>query len=259
MPLAQAYVAKGPEHYGKAESVLLSVVDNNRLIDPDAEEFKQALFDLAQLYYRTTRFEDAVSRLEEFTQRYPQDERMGQLLFLMGDSYRKSASLLDARVASATVNSASAEISGGAAVADLAQAAAAKRDRLGKAKALYDRVIDLYRNQPPVHEVDKLYCKLAHFYRADCLYDLGSYAEAVKLYDAAAFRYQEDPSALAAYVQIVNAYCALGKMNEAKTANERAKWLLRRIPAEAFADGSFSMPKAYWEQWLKWTSDSGMW
>lgn len=252
VPLAQAYVAKGPEYYGKAESVLLSVVDNNRLIDPDAEEFKQALFDLGQLYYRTNRFEEAVARLEEFTQRYPNDQRMGQLLFLMADSYRKSASLLDIRLASA-------ESGGASALADLAEAAAAKRDRLAKAKALYDRVIELYRTQPPASDVDKLYLKLSHFYRADCLYDLGNYAEAVRLYDAAAFRYQEDPSALAAYVQIVNAYCAMGKIDEARTANERAKWLLRRIPPEAFSDGSFSMPKAYWEQWLKWTGDSGMW
>ena len=91
------------------------------------------------------------------------------------------------------------------------------------------------------------------------MYDLGSYAEAIKQYDAAAFRYQDDPSALAAYVQIVNAYCALGKTEEAKTANERAKWLLRRMPQEAFQNGAFAMPKAYWEQWLKWTSTAGMW
>jgi hypothetical protein len=48
-------------------------------------------------------------------------------------------------------------------------------------------------------------------------------------------------------------------MDEARTANERAKWLLRRIPPDAFNDGSFSMPKSYWEQWLKWTNDAGMW
>lgn len=256
VPLAQAYVAKGPEHYGKAENVLLGVVDNNPVLDPDAEEFKQALFDLAQLYYRTSRFEEAVARLEEFTQRYPRDDRLGQLLFLMGDSYRKSASLLEVRLAS---SNATADAAGQAAVADVAEAAAAKRDRLGKAKSLYDRVIDLYRETNPSRDVDQLYFKLAHFYRADCLYDLGNYAEAIKLYDAAAFRYQEDPSALAAYVQIVNAYSAMGKIDEARTANERAKWLLRRIPPEAFTDGSFSMPKTYWEQWLKWTSDSGMW
>ena len=101
--------------------------------------------------------------------------------------------------------------------------------------------------------------KLSHFYRADSMYDLEEYAEAIRLYDAAALRYQDDPSALAAYVQIVNAYYALGKPEEAKAANERAKWLLKRMPADSFSDGSFAMPKEYWENQLKWTSQSGMW
>ena len=120
-------------------------------------------------------------------------------------------------------------------------------------------MVDRYHDQPPKLDVDKLYLKLSHFYRADCLFDLEQYADAIKLYDAAAFRYQEDPSAVAAYVQIVNSYCAMGKFDEAKTANERAKWLLRRMPPEAFADGTFSMPKSYLEQWLQWTSAAGMW
>lgn len=254
VPLAQAYVAKGPEAYGKAESVLKSVVENNPLLTPEAEEFRQALFELAQLYYRTGRFEDSVARLEELTARYPNDDRLGQLQFLMGDSYRKSAGLLEAKMTTV----ATAGDAKGAAV-DLAEAAAAKKERLSKARGLYDRVIDLYRATPPRTDVDKLYNKLSHFYRADCLYDLGQYEEAIRLYDAAAFRYQDDASSLAAYVQIVNAYYALGKPDEAKAANERAKWLLKRMPGESFRDGTFAMPKEYWENQLKWTSQAGMW
>jgi tetratricopeptide (TPR) repeat protein len=254
VPLAQAYIAKGPDSYGRAESVLRSVIENNPMLTPDAAEFKLALFELAQLYYRTNRFEEAISRLEEMTQRYPDSGQMGQLMFLMGDSYRKSAGLLDVRIALGDSDKSSS------AVADRAEAMAAKKERLAKAKGLFDRVVDVYRAQTAaLNQTDQLYLKLAHFYRADCLYDLADYAEAIKAYDAAAFRYQEDPSALAAYVQIVNSYCALGKVEEARTANERAKWLLRRMPQEAFTDGSFSMPKAYWEQWLKWTSTTGMW
>ncbi len=253
VPLAQAYIAKGPEAYGKAESVLKSVVENNPVLTPEALEFKQALFELAQLYYRTGRFEDAIARLEELTARYPNDDRLGQLMFLMGDSYRKSAGLLDGKMAVATAGDAKTT------AIDLAEAAAAKKDRLTKAKGLYDRVIELYRNTPPKTEVDKLYNKLSHFYRADCLYDLGQYEEAIRLYDAAAFRYQDDASSLAAYVQIVNAYYALGKPDEAKAANERAKWLLKRMPTDSFNDGTFAMPKEYWENQLKWTSQAGMW
>lgn len=258
VPLAQAFIAQGPQSHARAEAVLLSVVDNNPLLTPESEEYRQAILELAQLYYRTNRFEEAVARLEEFTARYPDDDRMVQLLFLMADSYRKSAGLLEEKLKQGTGASADAS-SAVLGAAALSEAAAARRERLTRARALFDRVVQLGRDQPPSRQVDQLYLKLAHFYRADCLYDLGDYVEAIRLYDAAALKYQDDPSSLAAYVQIVNAYCALGKVDEARTANERAKWLLRRIPREAFDEGSFAMPKAYWEQWLKWTSEAGMW
>ena len=111
VPLAQAYIAKGPEHYGKAEKVLLDMLESP-LIGPDAEEFRQGLFELAQLFYRTGRYEEAVARLEEMTERYPKDERLGQLLFLMADSYRKSATLL-VKMASANSSDSRARRSGG--------------------------------------------------------------------------------------------------------------------------------------------------
>jgi tetratricopeptide (TPR) repeat protein len=254
VPLAQAYIAKGPEAFSKAESVLKSVVENNPVLTPEAEEFKQALFELAQLYYHTERYEDSIARLEELAARYPNDPRLGQLLFLMADSYRKSADLLDLKPA---VANASQDPKGIA--IDLAEAANARKERLGKAKAMYDRVVDLYQESPPKTELDKLYNKLSHFYRADCVFDSGQYEDAIRLYDAAAFRYQDDPSSLAAYVQIVNAYYALGKPDEAKAANERAKWLLKRMPAESFDNGTFAMPKEYWENQLKWSSEAGIW
>jgi tetratricopeptide (TPR) repeat protein len=252
IPLAQAYMAKGPAGNARAETTLLGVVENNPLVDPAAEEFRQSLRELAQLYYRTGRYEEAIARLQELTQRYPNDDAKPQTIFMMADSYRKSAALLDAKLASA-------QTSTSAVASEVAEAAAARRDRLLKARALYDQVIDLYRVTAPNDDMDKLYQKLAHFYRADCMYDLGDYDEAIKLYDTAAFSYQDDPSSVSAYVQIVNAYFALGKPEEAKAANNRAKWMLQHMPADAFQDGAFSMPKKYWDQWLQWTNDSGMW
>jgi tetratricopeptide (TPR) repeat protein len=251
VPLAQAYIAKGPDSYSKAENVLAGVIDNNPLLDPSSDDFRQALFELGQIYYRTGRHEEAIVRLEEFLKRYPADNRQGQVLFAIGDSYRKSAQQLQQKLAIA-----SADKNPGF---DPAEMESARRERLTKAKGHYDRVVELYRDNLPARDTEKLYYKLAHFYRADCLYDLGQYEAAITLYDNAAFRFQEDPSSLAAYVQIVNAWCRLGKIEQAKAANERAKWLLRRIPPEAFTDGTFSMPKEYWEQWLKWANESGMW
>ena len=139
-----------------------------------------------------------------------------------------------------------------------AEAASARRERLGKAKILFDRVIDIAQSTPPTSDLDKLYLKLSNFYRADCLYDLGQYEPAIKLYDSATLRYQDDPSAVAAYMQIVNAYCALGRFDDARTANERAKWLLRKMPQSAFDAAKMAMPKQYWDDWLRWTTESGM-
>lgn len=254
VPLAQAYIARGPEMYAKAEEVLLSVVENNPLLSPDAEEFKQGLFELAQLYYRTQRYEEAVQRLDEWTRRYPKDERLSQMAFWMADSYRKSAALLDAKPQAGAVGA-----NASASLADPAEIRAAKVERLTKARRYYDQVIELCKATPPDDEIGRLQLKLSHFYRADCMYDLGEFKDSITLYDAAALRYQDDPSALAAYVQIVNAYCAMGKPEEAKAANERVKWLLRRMPPESFEANRVSMPKDHWDQWLKWASASGMW
>ena len=49
------------------------------------------------------------------------------------------------------------------------------------------------------------------------------------------------------------------RMDDARTANERAKWMLRKMPESSFSGDSFPMPKAYWEQWLKWTNNAGLW
>lgn len=244
VPLAQAYIAKGTEFFARAEKVLLGTLESP-VLGPDAEEFEQGLFELSHLYYRTGRYDESLVRLQEMAQRYPNDPRLAQITFLTADSYRKSALLIDPKSNPASVES--------------AQSFAQRQDRYDKARKLYEKLIDQFRDKAPVAEMDKLYLKLAYFYRADCLYDLQSYDQAIAAYDAAATRYQDDSSALSAYVQIVNAYCEQGKFLEARQANERAKTLLARMPADAFNDGAFSMPKSYWQKWLKWTSDAGMW
>jgi len=252
VPLARAYIAKGPESYGRAEEVLRGVVESNAQITPEAEEFRESLWELANLYCRTGRFEPAIGRLEEMRQRYPEDVRKGQMLFLMGDSYRKSVAVLDDRAAAAKGAATKPAL-------DLAEAKREREDRLKRARELYGRVIEHYRGNESKGEMDRLYLKLSHFYQADCVYDLGQFEEAIKLYGDAAFRYQDDALALGAYVQIINANVALGRKEEAKAANERAKWMLRRMPEEAFADRGAGMSRPYWEQWLRWAGESGMW
>jgi tetratricopeptide (TPR) repeat protein len=150
---------------------------------------------------------------------------------------------------------ASANDSGSA--SELTAAMAQRKALLIKARGYYERLIDLYSHMPPSDAAGKEREQQSYFHRADCAYELGEFADAVGLYKSAASRYQDKPAALAAYVQIANSYCAMGKMEEAKAANEKAKAFLRSLPADAFSNGSVMIPKTYWEQWLKWTSSAG--
>jgi tetratricopeptide (TPR) repeat protein len=247
--VAQALVAKGVTGYVEAEKTLLKLTSGQTGLSRDSDDYCRAALELDKLQYRTERFDEYITRLQDLVTRFPKSSQIAEMNFLTADSFRRDAMKVQAQLASATTT-----ING-----NLTQAAATKKQRLTEARNIFDRVIQLYHDAPPTNDSDKQYEKLSYFYRADCVFELGSYGDAIGLYNAAATRYEQDPASLAAYVQIVNCYCAMGKMDEARTANEKAKQLLRRMPAEAFNDGGFIMPKAYWEQWLKWTSTAGAW
>lgn len=255
VPLAQSLIAKGPDHFAAAKETLTNVIDNNPMLDPSSNEFREAVFELANLYYRMGEHEQAVARFEEFATRYPDDVRLTQILFLMADSYRQSAKQIGDRLAQVDAQSGQAS----ALPADRLELVMARRERLRKSRAGFDAVIESWRSASTLSDLESLYLKLSHFYRADCMFDLGEYTEAIKLYDTAAFRYQSDPSALAAYVQIVNSYVALGRPDEARTANERARVLLKRIPPEAFGKDNYNIPREFWDQWLTFAGESRMW
>ncbi len=265
VPLAQAYVTQGRGRWSLAENTLRAVVENNPVLGPESQVFREATWELGRLYYLGERWAEALAKFEEFSKRYPTDDRRTRLLFLRGDCYRQAAAefvesadehRVEAQVAATAVGGAAPETS---LKTKLAEADATQARRyLTEAKRHFEGVVSAFAQAPPTDLLDATYERMAFFYRADCLYDLGRYEEAIALYDEAAFRYQDDPSALSAYVQMTNAYVALGRADDAKAANERAKWVLRRIPPESFNDGSLALNRDRWQEWLEWTGESGL-
>jgi tetratricopeptide (TPR) repeat protein len=250
LPLARAYIATGAAGYPSAERVLSEYLDRNVHANVNNDDTRQASLELASVHYRTDQYEKAITILQGVLAQSPSPDVADQATFLAADSYRKIAVAIDAKVASSNSPKAGAE---------LTAAAARKKDLLVKARSFYDQLVDRYHKSPAIRDDQKQWERQSYFYRGDCAYEIGNYPEAISLYEAAAKRYQQEPAALAAFVQIVNSNCALGKMDDARIANEKAKTLLRNLPAEAFNNGSFTMPKSYWEQWLKWNSMAGAW
>ena len=124
-------------------------------------------------------------------------------------------------------------------------------------------MIERYRKQPEASlaDRDRLYLRLGSFYRADATFDLAkssdptdirALADAVDLYERAAWTYQRDPMAMSAYVQMIDCHLMLGNVGKARMALQRARWTLRSIPDEAFLKHAASEDRAFWEDYLKW-------
>ncbi|MEX2672220.1 MAG: tetratricopeptide repeat protein [Phycisphaeraceae bacterium] len=251
VPLARSYLAQGPDFIDRAERVLLSVVTDHEALRPESTEFREALTELGQLYYRRGEegdFERAIARLSEVVERYGREAPMPELLFQLGDAYRKSVHQVDERLETALPPSRRAEL------------ASERATRLHEARESFDKVILIYEARDPrtLTELHDLYLRNSYFYRADCAYELGHYEGpegSIALYEKAVQRYDKDPAALVGLVQIVNSYAELGDWDKARTANERAKVYLEAIPEQAFDDPNLPMGREHWQRWLDWSSE----
>ena len=99
-------------------------------------------------------------------------------------------------------------------------------------------------------ESERVALRNSYFFLGDCAFDLGDYDAAVRHYELARERYNEDPASLVAMVQIVNAYVAMGQTDKARAANERAKRFYSLLPDDAWNDPYLPMSRTDWERWL---------
>jgi tetratricopeptide (TPR) repeat protein len=246
--LARCYMAKGPEGFEKAEKSLLSLVQDNQDLDPNANEFRASLFTLGELYYDNGRWADAILRLEEAVDRYPSDKGVPQALFMLAQSYRKSAGdIQDA-------------IQKNPAIEHREALSAARLDRLRRAASLFGKVIGamdvdaeqaIAGQEPTLSPLEADYLRTSYMNRAECYFQLGEFPTAIKYYDQTATRFAEHVTAAEAYVQIVNGYLAMKEPGQAHAAAERAQWILKRIPDEAFAKSPASLNRQYFEDFFK--------
>jgi tetratricopeptide (TPR) repeat protein len=252
IPLSKCYLAKDPPEQEKAMELLLSVLDD-RALTPRSLYYRNAMFELGELYYRNQDYPSAIQILTVAVDRYPLDDRLGKTMFIVGDSYRKSGLKLDEQLQNLSQDPTE--------MLKKEKTSNLRRQNLEEAKKYFDRSIEFYSQTPDGRrsELDQLYLRHAYLYRADCLYDLEWYEEAAGLYEKAVLRYQLTNTALAAFVQIINCQIRLGNIEQARISNERAIWQLRKMSDEAIASGPVRCSRQQWEEWFDWTVKSGLW
>jgi tetratricopeptide (TPR) repeat protein len=215
VPLARCFMALGPEYYDQAEKTCRLILEDSPIFTPQAPEFADALFLMADLLSHQGRHEEAIPLLQEAIERTPDEARVVQAEFLLGDAYRQSGLALREDLKDPRF------------VGEKPRLRAEHVRRLEEASELFGRLVVRYqdREAAALDELEQLFLRYARLYEADCLFELGRYAEALKRYERAAWIYRDTPSMLAAYVQIVNCHAYLGQRTEARAALRRVQYL----------------------------------
>lgn len=240
VPLARALLRDRDETNDAEAENLLRRVLSGQIIAPSAPEFRVALDELGRHLLRTGRHPEAISRLTESLERYPASPDRLVVRFRLAEALRQSGGELSDRLRQGMPESQRRELE------------RLRQERLRQAMAEYERVA-LRLDEPAgarLSEVEASSVRNAFFFRADCAFDLGEFARAIEFYDAAAQRFSDDPASLVAMVQIVNAYAATGRWDEARTAHERARQRFRELPADSFDRPDMPMDRSHWERWL---------
>jgi len=225
----------------EAEQNLIQVVSGQQYLRPDAVDYRDALIELGTLYHDDARYVAAIDRLDEAERRYPDDDRITEIRFRLGDSYRRYAKSIDDEI-------------------DLPGVSPAERDRfetqrtqyLESAQALFAAIVEADDGSGASAGADaRQILRYAYVYRADCAFDLGRDAEAVEYYDQVASRFAQHHSSMTALIQIVNCYVNLGDADRARTAHHRALVRLKKLPDEAFKADDALLDREAWERWLQ--------
>jgi TolA-binding protein len=224
----------------QAESLLRENLYGEYLT-PASKEWREALFALGELLHLQGRYAEAVERLSEAVERYPDVPQAQQARYLLADCYRQGAKTARDQVALDQPESSRA--------ARLKES----RDFLQQALHQYRRLQDALDRRQQAEEsgpLEKSLLRNCYFAIGGILVDLGQYEEAVKVYAAVVNRYQDSAEALEAYVQLAGAYRRLDKPVEARSTLAQAKVVLTHMKPDASFQQATNYNRKQWSDLL---------
>jgi tetratricopeptide (TPR) repeat protein len=216
-----AYLAKGSVQ--PAEAALLANLNDSPLA-PASQEWRDSLFALGRLLYRAGRYRDAIGRLDEAVARYPADEQSLEARYLLAAAHAHAA--YAAQNDSASQPTAQQRLKNAEQIEQSWRAALEQNDKLLQE-------IAKRQDEKPLSAAEKAMFRNGYFGRAEALFALGRYDQAIKAYSDVVNRYQNEPEVLDAYLQLSECYRRLGQPLEARSALEQAKIVLTQLKDNA--------------------------
>jgi tetratricopeptide (TPR) repeat protein len=225
---------------GPAEALLRENLGAD-LLTPASVEWRESLFDLASLLYSAGRYEEAIARLDEAAERYPESPRSVEARWLAADACRRWGLDLQRGLHTILVQSTRVE-----------QARQAG-DCLERGLARFEKLRDLLvRKQAggDLTRLEKLVLRNCGFAIGEVLFALARHDEAAKAYSVVVQRDPQSAEALEAYLQIAEAYRRLGRAAEARRAAEQAKVVLGRLKSDAALAETTARDRKQWTELL---------
>jgi len=241
VPLARCYLKI--DRPLEAEQQLLGVVTGRHPVRPESLDYRDALTELGRLYYENGDYAKAIEYLDKSSRLYPSHAANTETLYRLADSYRNLAIQIDQQITDNDKLSPSAR----------REQQNTRDEHLQSAHDVFAMVIDAYeqRKRSALDPLQRQFYRNAHLYKADCLFYLGLYENAVKQYDLAARRFSSHHSSMHALVQIVNCFMEMGEDELARSAHRRALVRLRQLPDDAFDAPDALMDRSAWQRWLE--------
>lgn len=188
-------------------------------------------------------YQEAIRVLTEAVQRYPAATQAVQARYWIAESYRHSA--LWPRKKLDVTNIETSRLALNRQITQELEAA------LDEYQWLLTELSD-EQKLPRRSAAEMAMLRNCYFGRADAMFDLGRFEEAIRAYSDATNRYQHDPESLEAYVQIATCYRRLKRPNEARGTLEQARAVLERIRPDADFLRTTRLDRQQWNELLTW-------
>jgi len=220
----------------------LDLEGKSRLAGVDRQGAEARRAGLALLEQSHAAFEEAIRVLTEAVDRYPTAPQTIEARYRIAEAHRHSAKLPRKRLDNVTIETSKAALN------------RQKHDQLRAAIAGYNILITRLSEQQdaPHWPTEAAILRNCYFGRADALFDLADYDNAILAYSAATNRYQHDPESLEAYVQIASCHRRMGRLSEARGTLEQARVVLQRIRPDADFARTTRLARQDWTQLLDW-------
>jgi tetratricopeptide (TPR) repeat protein len=223
-------------YFQRARELLAENIDGLDFdLEPTALAWQRSLFVLGRLYHEEGRYDEAIRRLREAIQRYPDAPQVYDAMYRIADSYRQWARAPEEQLRTE-------ETPRGRMLLE--------QDRNRRLQAAIVEYATLATRLAQVQEArplspdEQTLMRSSFFTIGDVYASLQDWPAAIEAFTTAANRFQDRPDCLAAYVQIANAYLRQGRISEAGSTLRQARWVLNQIDESLFVDSALSK-----EQW----------